>query len=126
MATSKQDKTMGRIVLGVAAAFVLFALLVFGFGKNDYGHTGFQIIFSQGTWYVITMLLFFALAVAAAYGAFRVYNREQDLTLGVYALAVVAIVFLSIAFGKGCTDKDNDGVTGPRGRPVVETKTFPH
>lgn len=113
----QQEKRQNTILVAALGAVILIALLVFGFGKNEWGHTGFEVVFHQGAWFLITMLFFFALAVAAAWYGWRVYSRTQEFFGVPLALAIVAIIFIGIAFGKGCDVKGSDGVTGPKGRP---------
>lgn len=114
-----EDKKLNYILIGFVTVALIIAFLVFGFGKNDEGHTGFQVIFHQGAWYITTMVFFALIGAGGLYFAYKIYDTTQEMGKSIIAL-IVGLVFFVIAFGKGCTDKANDGVTGPGGRPVSE------
>jgi hypothetical protein len=123
MMTEKNDKKLGIIVVCVAVAMVIFAFVVFLTSKNDAGHTGWQVITYQGAWYLTTMAFFALLGVASLVGGWLWYKKTEDEPNKALGGAIVAAIFFSIAFGKGCTDTANDGVTGPKGRlPQTEVK----
>lgn len=100
-----------KIVIGFIGAVAVFALVTFlaGGGAQVLGHEG------AGFW--ISLVLFVAFAVLAGWLGYRRYTRTQDGIDTVPYLIVVAIL-LGIAFGKGCTDKANDGVTTAKGRVI--------
>lgn len=89
--------------------FIVIALIAF-LGKGGSAVSGWQIVFNQtfGEWF--RMVFFSALAGGIVWLYIKFYNRTQD-TKGSFVFAVALLVFVSIAFGKACTDKANDGVT---------------
>jgi hypothetical protein len=113
----KKNKEAKILALALSL-MLLIAAGIFLFTPNEYGHTGAQIIFSQGFWYLFWMGVFVLIALIAVVAAVRIYRKTGNANkLGLPIF--IAIVFLGIAFGKGCTDKANDGVTSPAGRPVI-------
>jgi hypothetical protein len=109
------NKLMTAVLVGIAT-IVVFSLAVFLGGKNAEGHSGFKIIANSGFWYIAELILFSAIAGGAVVLGIRQYRLKQDgKVLIPYILAFM--LFISIAFGKACTDKSNDGVTSPGGRP---------
>lgn len=118
--TVKKDNTdfLMKIVYVVGLAFVIIALLTFLVGKNDQGNSGGYIIFHQGAGYLLLMVVFALIAAGAIIYGLNAYKRTQE-TKSLLVPFIVAVVFIVIAFGKGCTDKANNGVTGPRGTPTV-------
>jgi hypothetical protein len=115
MSKDNTNQIMTAVTIGVAA-IIVFALVVFLGGKNEEGHSGFQIVANSGFWYIFEMIIFSAIAGGAVVLGLRKYKDKQDgKVLIPYILGF--ILFVSIAFGKACTDKSNDGVTSPGGRP---------
>lgn len=113
---TKQTNNPGKLIGISVGIIILVALIAFLFTGEP---TGWQVIFNQGAAYILSMFFFFAISLVAIYAAYRVYNKNQETTLGFWAAIVVAVVFIAIAFGKGCTDKANSGVTGPGGAPAA-------
>jgi hypothetical protein len=113
------DFLMNIVYVGILA-FIIIAIIAFA-GKDAEGHGGFQIIFNQGPLYIASMIFFALVAAGAAVFGISRYRKTQK-TNSLVAPGIIMVIFLAIAFGKGCTDKANDGVTGPKGRPVTVTK----
>lgn len=114
----KENKVMFGVIL-VVAAMAIFAILTFLFTKDDHegAITGVQALKQQTT-------EFWIWAIALTIGAgvlthFVVKKVKANAGYGVsYNVLIPIIVFIAIAWGKGCTDKANDGVTAGKGRPV--------
>lgn len=105
-------------MLWVAVAitvFLIVAAIDFFFTKTG-GVNGWQIVFNQTANEWFWMIFFSALAGGVVWGYTKFYNKKQD-TKGYRPFAWAFIIFVSIAFGKGCTDKANGGVTSGNGRP---------
>lgn len=100
----------------IAVVLILFvAVVAYLFTGNP---TGWQVLKAQDGWYLATMLAFFAAGVYAIWRGIASYQKTQEAKSFRPAFIVFAI-FCAIAFGKGCTDKTNSGVTAPSGR--IET-----
>lgn len=115
MATTENKDNTGllmEIVYIVGLAFVLIALLTFLVGKNDAGNSGGYIIFHQGAWYIIGMILFCLIAAVAVRWGLRRYAATQEVGK-LFLPFVIAVAFLALAFGKGCSDKANNNFRAP-------------
>jgi uncharacterized membrane protein len=119
----KKDNTdmLMHIVYVVGLAFIFIALLVFLVGKNDEGHSGGYIIFHNGFWYVAGMVFFCLVAAACIVWGIRRYNASQE-TGKLVLPFILAVAFLVLAFGKGCTDKANNYTTSG-GQSEIKTFT---
>lgn len=107
-----------KICLGVLAVILIIAAFAF-FGKNSHDDptTGAQVIAHEGGGFWLGVVVCIIGAAAAIFLGIKRYNKTQDgnsLTPWIAA----ALLFIGIAFGKGCTDKANQGVTTKYGRVV--------
>ena len=110
------DKKWAIPVIGIVLLFIIIALVSF-FGKDEGGISGLQALQQEGTSFWIWAIVLSALSGIVGFFGLKAYDKEKDVKImKPFALAIV--IFLSIAFGKGCTDKANDGVTTEKGRPV--------
>lgn len=98
-----------KIAAGFIVAVLVFALITF------LASGGAEVLGNEGAGFWIGLILFVAFALFVAYLGYRRYTKSQEGTDTIPYLIIVAI-FLGIAFGKGCTDKANDGVTTSQGR----------
>lgn len=114
-----KDNVLMKIVALAVLVMITVALFVFLFtkGVHEGAITGFQALDQQGTDFWIGAILFSVGAGVITYFALR-----KSKNLGGFGLSlkwlIPVIVFVGIAWGKGCTDKDNDGVTAAGGRPI--------
>lgn len=114
----KKDNTnqLMNIVYIVAITFVIIAICTFLINK-DGGVSGWYVITHNGFGYIALMIFFSAVAAAAIVFGIKRYNKTQE-GKSIIPYIVVAFIFLAIAFGKACTDKANNNVTGPGGAPT--------
>lgn len=115
----KDDSKLGIGVLSGVALMIIVGVSVFLFGENDQGNTGWEIISHQGGWYLSTMGLFAGAGLAMLYYGYKAYQKSQE-AKSMIGPIIICFVFWCLTFGKGCTDKANDGVTGPKGRPTTQ------
>src|SRR5690242_6917159 len=110
-----EDKKWGWITLGIVVTFFIIAVSAF-LGKDEGGISGWQALGQQsaGFW-VLASLLSLGAGVIVHF-ATKAIKKGSDSRITIPAFIVIG-VFLSIAFGRACTDKANDGVTSPKGRP---------
>lgn len=102
-------------VVAGCAVFIIVALVTF-LGKGGTTVSGWQIIANQtfGEWF--WMLFASAIAGVVVWAYIKFYKKTQD-SKGIVPFAIAFMLFISIAFGKACTDKANEGVTSGKGRP---------
>jgi hypothetical protein len=104
------DKLM-KIVFLAIAAFLVIGLTIFLFNR-DGGASGAEVLGKEGGGFWFTAILFAAIGSGAVYLAFNKFKTTQAKIISL----IVAAICLAIAFGKGCTDKANGGVTTSEGR----------
>lgn len=117
----KKNDTL-QVALGVAIV-VAIAIPVF-LGRGGTVISGWQVLMNQsaGEWF--RMILFSLLAGVVIFFWIRYHRKTQD-GRNYRAFLWSAVIFISIAFGKACTDKANEGVTSANGRPKPAT-TIPY
>lgn len=110
------DKLWGLVTLAIVVLFLIVGVSAF-MGSDEGGISGWQTLKQEGSGFWISSIILSALSGVALFFGIKVYDKNRDVKmLKPFLLAIV--VFMSIAFGKGCTDKANDGVTTEKGRPV--------
>jgi len=102
-------------VIILVSLFIVIATIVY-LSNSDGGSSGWQIVMNQtgNEWFWMIFASIVSGVVVWAYTKF--YKKTQD-TKSIVPFAVAFALFFSIAFGKGCTDKANGGVTSGKGRP---------
>jgi uncharacterized membrane-anchored protein YitT (DUF2179 family) len=115
----ESNKFMGWAVIILGAAILAISFYTFLFTKETYegAITGLQALQQQTTEFWIWAIILSALS---GVGVFFIAKKVKSLGGHGVPLSVFIpiIIFLTIAWGKGCTDKQNDGVTAGKGRPV--------
>lgn len=110
------DKLWGLVTLAIVVLFLIIGISSF-MGSDEGGISGWQTLKQEGAGFWVSSIILSALSGIALFFGIKVYDKNRDVKmLKPFLLAIV--VFMSIAFGKGCTDKANDGVTTAKGRPV--------
>jgi amino acid permease len=121
----KKLKESGMLYVLIGVAVMLVIGLIEFLTNSDGGATGFEILANQtgSEW---TRLIFGTLAIGVVVFLYRkFYEKKQDTRQeSLISLAVAIMLFAGIAFGKGCTDKANGGVTSGNGRPNKEVKSY--
>ena len=115
----KENKVMAGVIVFVLAA-IIFAVTQFLFTKSgDYegAITGVQALQQQTTEFWLNAIGWSVASGVALYFAVKKIKKMAGFGVPLTVL-VPAIIFIAIAWGKGCTDKANDGVTSGKGRPV--------
>ena len=112
-----KDKPTAIMVIAVGV-MLLIALFDFLFTKDAAdSFTGLRTLGQEGwNFWIWAIVLPIAAGVLVYFGV-RIYNKNAEPST-LKAFLIAAIAFLVIAFGKGCTDKANKGVTTENGRPV--------
>lgn len=109
----KKNKEMGYLVIGLSimiiAAFIHFLV------NADGGLSGWQILKREGAAFWIGILLAGVVAGGLTKFAMLRYRKTQE-GMSVIPIIVAIFIVIAIAFGKGCTDKANGGVTTEKGR----------
>lgn len=118
------DEKPGTSFLIGAAAILLFGVVYFLFSKNNAANphsvTGWEVIRNQNFSFWLWAIVFTALAAAVIYFLNRyLINGGDSKPFGNWWIVIA--IFLSIAWGKACTDKANDGVTAPGYTPIEKT-----
>jgi hypothetical protein len=111
------DKTIIALIIFVSAV-LLISILVFLTGKDcPECYTGWQILGMQGLNFWGNAIFFSVLGFGATF--FVVKKVINAGGVGVSLNWVIPIIiFFSIAFGKACTDKANNGVTSEKFKPT--------
>lgn len=109
-------KKSGMLGVVIGITVVLIIAMVAFLGKGGTEVSGWEILMNQtfNEWF--WMVLASVIAGLIVYAYIRYYRKTQD-TKGITAFAAGFMIFVAIAFGKGCTDKANEGVTSGKGRP---------
>lgn len=112
-----KENKLTAAMIAVVTVILLISGYTFFFDSDEGGITGWETLRQEGPnfWFGVIFG-----SVGAAIVIRYVINRvTKSGGVGVgYSALIAAVIFLSIAFGKGCTDKANDGVTTEKGRPV--------
>lgn len=111
------DKTIIALIIFVSAVLII-SLSVFLFQKDCAEcYTGWQILGMQGLNFWGSAIFFTALA-----GGFTFFVVKKVINAGGVGVSlnwvIPIVVFISIAFGKACTDKANNGVTSEKFKPT--------
>ncbi len=114
------EKPFTAFMIG-AGVILLIAVCVFLFTKdnaaNPYSVTGWQVLGMQSFSFWLWAIFFTALAGVGIWAANKyLINGGDSKPFGNWWILIA--VFLSIAWGKACTDKANDGVTAPGFTPT--------
>lgn len=109
-------KESGMLYVAIGITVIIIIALIAFLGKGGTAVSGWQIITNQtfGEWF--WMLFASAVAGAVVWAYIKFYKRTQD-AKGMVPFVIALMLFIAIAFGKGCTDKANEGVTSGNGRP---------
>lgn len=113
----KNNKVMTAVILGV--------LLILGISANEFLFTkdcpdcitGWQTLGNQGGGFWLGAILGSAAAAVLTYFLVKKVSKEGGVGVS-YSWIIAIVAFISIAFGKACTDKANDGVTSKGGREI--------
>lgn len=111
------DKTIIAMIIFVSAVLII-GMSVFLFQKNCAEcYTGWQILGMQGLNFWGSAIFFSVLGFGGIF--FLVKKVINAGGAGVpLSWAIPIIIFFSIAFGKACTDKANNGVTSEKYKPT--------
>jgi hypothetical protein len=104
-------------LIAAVALILLISVLVFLFNA-DGGYSGWQILKQEGAGFWIVAIISVVIIYFLANAMVKRYEKTQEGGSTTAYLIAIA-VFLAIAFGKGCTDKANGGVTTSQGRPAA-------
>ena len=109
-------KESGMLYVVAGLAVIIIVAIIAFLGKGGTEVSGWQIITNQtfGEWF--WMLFASAIAGVIVWAYIKYYKKTQD-AKGMVPFIVAFMLFVAIAFGKGCTDKANEGVTSGNGRP---------
>lgn len=118
------DEKPGTSLLIGAGIILFIGVLVFLFTKdnraNPHSITGWQVLGMQSFSFWLWAIVFTALAAAVIYFLNRyLINGGDSKPFGNWWIVIA--IFLSIAWGKACTDKATDGVTAPGYTPIEKT-----
>lgn len=106
--------TAGMIAL--VAGILLVSGYTFFFDSDEGGVTGWETIKQEGPNFWFGVLFGSVGAAVVIHYLVKKLTKSGGVGVGYGSLIAVA-VFLSVAFGKGCTDKANNAVTTEKGRP---------
>jgi hypothetical protein len=123
-----KEHKAAAIALGLLAVMLIIAACEFLFVKGNNQYTGWQILGMQGANFWITAVVCSVLAgLVAGYVVKKIKADDGDSRTTFVPGFIVIAAFLGIAFGKGCTDKANDGVGTEKGRPtqVIDSTRVP-
>lgn len=112
----KNNKTTAAMI-AVVSVILLISGYTFFFDSDEGGITGWETLKQEGPNFWFGVLFGSVGAAVVLHYLVKKVTKSGGVGVGYGSLIAVAI-FLSIAFGKGCTDKANDGVTTEKGRPV--------
>lgn len=126
MYTDKSDKKWGIITLIIVALMLVIAGVSFLGRDCDTCISGWETLKQEGPNFWWSAAIFSALAAAATWAFIFFYKKIREFK-PVKPLLIAVIVFLAVAWGKGCTDKANNAVTTEKGRvggpaPVDSTR----
>lgn len=113
-------KDNGNLIGGIFLAVLLIVCVcIYLFSGNSAADptTGVDVLKAQGGGYFRSMIGWSVIGLVAAFIGWLLYHikgRAGYLIIGI----IVAIAFITVGVGKGCTDKANDGVTSPAGRVI--------
>jgi hypothetical protein len=98
----------------IVPVIIIAAAISFTFGKDGYGHgiTGAQALSYESGWFWFFVVLGILVAGALVYLALRNVRNEGKTSTTIVLIALAVVCFFG-PFGKGCTDKANQGVTAP-------------
>lgn len=119
------DEKPGTALLIGAGIILLVAVCVFLFTKdnaaNPYSVTGLEVLGNQNFSFWLFAIIFTVLAGVVIWVLNRyLINGGDSKPFGNWWILIA--VFLSIAWGKACTDKANDGVTAPGHTPTEKVE----
>ena len=109
------------IVLGVLiSAILVIALGTFLFTKDcETCITGLTALKLQGGDFWVWAIGLTALSSFILYRIIKAVKKSGGYGISISVLIPI-IVFISIAFGRACTDKANNGTTSAKGNPNIE------
>jgi len=117
MNDNQKDNRLMKIVFGFVAAAIVAAIAIFLFSRDPGGISGAETLGQEGASFWIWAVILTLASIASAVYGYRLFIKNQK-PITIIVAAVVVVVLLAIAWGKGCTDKANDGVTTEHGRPL--------
>lgn len=109
-------KKSGMLPVVIFLAVILIIAMIAFLGRGGTVVSGWEILKNQTTGEWLRMIGFSVIAGVVVWAYIRFYKKTQD-GKGIFPFAIAFMVFVAIAFGKGCTDKANEGVTSGKGRP---------
>lgn len=123
MFKDSSDKFWGKVTLGIIAIMLVIAGVAF-FGKDDGDPiSGWEALGRMGaSFWAWAVVLSVAAGAILSFGI-KVYNKELDVKV-LRPFLFATVLFLGLAWGKGCDVKTNGGVTAPKGRlvkPPIDT-----
>ncbi len=114
------DEKPGTSFAIVASIILFIGVLIFLFTKDNAANpnsiTGWEVLGQQSFSFWL-WAAFFSLLAGGVVAFLSKYFRADGDSKSFGVAWIVIGAFLAIAWGKGCTDKANDGVTAPQGRP---------
>lgn len=111
------DKKWGIITLGVVVLMTIIASIAFlGKSQGDLISGWEALNRIGGGFWTLAIGLTIGAGVLAYFGI-KVYDKQRDVSMLKPFLAGV-VLFLALAWGKGCDVKQSGGVTGGKGRLV--------
>lgn len=113
------DSKWKWLTLATLVLLIVVGLSYFLFTKDSHegAITGWQAFQQMDASFWGWAIGLTALAGASFFLFAKIYDKVKDLGATRWML-IVGLIFLSIAWGKGCDVKSNDGVTSPKGRPT--------